>query len=219
MTSLRSIVQRVVQAREHAHGVAERGMRRDVLDALAVDPDLAAVAQALEVFRGGERLRALRGCRVFCWRGHTTLLRAAVMGRPAVRRIEWSVRRPTPAGLTGNRPGLADSLPAGRDRGLTKISNSAARREAHAPAQGGTKNNRRPDRSRSWNNSRGLSCDRTYPDAATHGRRNRGSLSRFGGGARARRDRRDGGTPRDDRAQDTDLNRGVHCGCSWPRIS
>ena len=49
------IVQRVVQPRDHAHRVPERRMRRHVLDALAVNPDLAAVAQALEILVAGER--------------------------------------------------------------------------------------------------------------------------------------------------------------------
>ena len=59
---LRSVVQRVVEARDHPHGVAEGRMRRDVLDALAVDPDLAAVAQAFEVLRARQRTNARR-CR------------------------------------------------------------------------------------------------------------------------------------------------------------
>src|SRR5262245_4740172 len=48
------IVERVVQPRDHARGVSKRGMRRDVLDALAVDPDFTPVAQALEVLLAGE---------------------------------------------------------------------------------------------------------------------------------------------------------------------
>ena len=40
------IVQRIVKPRDRARGVAERRMRGDVVDALAVDVDLAPVAQA-----------------------------------------------------------------------------------------------------------------------------------------------------------------------------
>ena len=49
------IVQRVVEPRDRARGIAERRMRGDVLDPLAVDIDLAPVAQACEIFRAGER--------------------------------------------------------------------------------------------------------------------------------------------------------------------
>ena len=42
------VVQRVVEARDHARGVAEGRMRGDVLDALAVDVDLAIVAQRVQ---------------------------------------------------------------------------------------------------------------------------------------------------------------------------
>ncbi len=45
------IVQGVVEPRDAANAVAEGGMRRHVVDALAVDPDLAPVPQALEVLR------------------------------------------------------------------------------------------------------------------------------------------------------------------------
>src|SRR4029077_3917386 len=49
------IVQRVIEARDRARGVAEGGVRCDIVDALAVDVDFAPVAQAGEVFRAGER--------------------------------------------------------------------------------------------------------------------------------------------------------------------
>ena len=49
------VVQRVVEPRDRARGIAERRMRGDVLDALAIDVDFAAVAQAFEIFRAGER--------------------------------------------------------------------------------------------------------------------------------------------------------------------
>ncbi len=50
------VVQRVVEARQHARGVAEGRMRGDVLDALAVDVDLAAVAQQLQELIARHRL-------------------------------------------------------------------------------------------------------------------------------------------------------------------
>ena len=52
------VVQRVVEAGDHARGVAKGGMGRDVLDALAVDIDLAPVAQLLEIFGAGHRPEA-----------------------------------------------------------------------------------------------------------------------------------------------------------------
>src|SRR5207248_6051339 len=47
------IVQRVVEPRQHARGIAKRGVRRDVFYALAVNPDLASVAQAFEILLTG----------------------------------------------------------------------------------------------------------------------------------------------------------------------
>ena len=49
------IVERVVQPRHHPGGVAERLVLGDVLDALAVDVDLAAVGQRREVVGAGLR--------------------------------------------------------------------------------------------------------------------------------------------------------------------
>ena len=51
------VVQRVVKPRDRAHRVAERRMRRHIVDLLAVDVDLAAVAQAVDILRPGERPR------------------------------------------------------------------------------------------------------------------------------------------------------------------
>ena len=45
------VVQRIVEPRDHARGVAEGRMRGDVLDALAVDVDLATVAQGVRDIR------------------------------------------------------------------------------------------------------------------------------------------------------------------------
>jgi hypothetical protein len=50
-------MQRVVEPRDHPRGVAERRMGRDILDALAVDVDLAPVAQAVEILLPRERTR------------------------------------------------------------------------------------------------------------------------------------------------------------------
>ena len=44
------VVQSVIQPRQHPDGVAEGRVRGDILDPFPVDPDLAAVAQTLDVF-------------------------------------------------------------------------------------------------------------------------------------------------------------------------
>src|ERR1700756_718003 len=49
------VVERVVKPRAPARGVAKCRMRGDIRDALAVNVDFAAVAQALEIFGAGER--------------------------------------------------------------------------------------------------------------------------------------------------------------------
>ena len=48
-----SVVQRVVEAGDHARGIAERRTRGDVLHALAVDVDGAIVAQRFQGIRAG----------------------------------------------------------------------------------------------------------------------------------------------------------------------
>ena len=48
-------VERIVEAGDHARGVAEGGMRRDVFDLLAVDVNGAAVSQRVEIFLSGLR--------------------------------------------------------------------------------------------------------------------------------------------------------------------
>ena len=45
------VVQGIVQAGDHPGRVAKGRVGGDILDALAVEPDLAAVAQALQVLR------------------------------------------------------------------------------------------------------------------------------------------------------------------------
>src|SRR4030095_4614512 len=54
------VMQRVVESRDHPRGVAKRRMRRDILHALAVNVDLAPVANALEVLGSGVRSRSAR---------------------------------------------------------------------------------------------------------------------------------------------------------------
>src|ERR1044071_7020336 len=51
------VMQRVVEPRDRARGIAKGRMRGHVVDALAVDPYLAAIAQAFEIFRPGEGTR------------------------------------------------------------------------------------------------------------------------------------------------------------------
>jgi hypothetical protein len=51
------IVERVEQARRHPCGISECRMGRDILDGLAIDKDLAAVTQRLNVLRAGLRSR------------------------------------------------------------------------------------------------------------------------------------------------------------------
>ena len=71
------VVQRIVKPRHHFRGVAERRVLGDVLDALAVDVDLAVVGQRGEIIRAGLRGRnfdlacglRLGGKRL--WRGRT----------------------------------------------------------------------------------------------------------------------------------------------------
>jgi len=43
------VMQGIVEAADHTHGVAKRRMCRHILHAFAVNPDLAAVAKAFEV--------------------------------------------------------------------------------------------------------------------------------------------------------------------------
>jgi len=50
------VVQRVVEPSQHAHRIAEGRMGGHILDALAIDPDLAPVPQALDIFLPGIRL-------------------------------------------------------------------------------------------------------------------------------------------------------------------
>jgi len=53
---------RVIEPGDIARGIAEGRMGGDVLDPLAVDIDLAAVAQAFKVFLAGEGPRRGRAC-------------------------------------------------------------------------------------------------------------------------------------------------------------
>ena len=47
------LMQRVVEPCNHARAVLKRGMFGDLLDALAIDPDLAAVVETVEKFAAG----------------------------------------------------------------------------------------------------------------------------------------------------------------------
>jgi hypothetical protein len=73
LAALVVVVQRIVEPRQHPGAVLERRVRGDVLDALAVDPDLAAVVEALEKLLAGVREgRLLPGglrCRLGPFRG------------------------------------------------------------------------------------------------------------------------------------------------------
>ena len=51
------IVERVIEPCQHPGRIAKGRMRRDVLDALAVDPDLAAVTEAFQELLAGQRPR------------------------------------------------------------------------------------------------------------------------------------------------------------------
>ena len=100
------VVQRVVEPRHHPRGVAERRMRRDVLDALAVDVDLAPVAQRVEVFVAGlrrgdlglpDRLRP-GGERFAVVRAATALTVWRMLRRPwLLVAVAFEHRRPVPS--------------------------------------------------------------------------------------------------------------------------
>ena len=51
----RRVVQGIVQAGNHAGRIAKGRVRRDILDTLAVEPDFTPIAQALQIFRPGQR--------------------------------------------------------------------------------------------------------------------------------------------------------------------
>ena len=57
-----AVVQRVEEPRRHSCGIAERRVRRDVIDALAIDPYRATIAQALDVALTGHRALRLLSC-------------------------------------------------------------------------------------------------------------------------------------------------------------
>ncbi len=73
------VVQRVIELRDGAGGVAERRMGGDIGNALAIDVDLATVAQAFEVFLAGER--PVGGADEILGFG------------PTRRRVHWALRR------------------------------------------------------------------------------------------------------------------------------
>lgn len=54
--ALRGVVERVIQAHDGAGGIAESGVSRHILDALAIDVDLACIAQTVEILRAGHQI-------------------------------------------------------------------------------------------------------------------------------------------------------------------
>src|SRR3989304_1568316 len=114
----RRVVERVVEARNAADAVPERRMRGDVLDLLAVDPNLTAVAQAVEVL-----LPIHRACRgpglllvltcSFCHCGPPS-------GSTMSRGSRASPRRLGPRGRGARRRGTGRNAPNGiRTRATT----------------------------------------------------------------------------------------------------
>src|SRR5262249_13682820 len=89
------IVQSIIETGNRARAVAKRRVRRDVLDALAIDIDLAAIPQAFKVLGARERsrrsdhvlwllpmhrsLRSPEGRRL-----HANILRARFAGSPII---------------------------------------------------------------------------------------------------------------------------------------
>ena len=79
----RGIVQRVVQPRDRPGGVTERRVRRDVLDPLAVDVHLPAVAQALQILLARQRPGlGLRRVRHLGNRSSIAVVRSGVTANP-----------------------------------------------------------------------------------------------------------------------------------------
>src|SRR5581483_11639529 len=98
------IMQRVVEAGEHANGIAKRRVRRYILDPFAVNPDFAAVPQALHVFFTGERLGSRGGGRL----GSLGLF----VGQPAI--LPWSSYAETAAYCAQSRSKRNTSLAGGK---------------------------------------------------------------------------------------------------------
>ena len=90
---------RVIEPGDIARGIAEGRMGGDVLDPLAVDIDLAAVAQAFKVFLAGERPRRGRACTQDIFRllpihgVSPRLLRYAVSFCQKTAVIDWTMDR------------------------------------------------------------------------------------------------------------------------------
>ena len=60
------LMQRIIKTGDHPRGVAEGGVLGDVLDALAVNPDFAAVIEAVEEFLAGVRQERRSGALGSC---------------------------------------------------------------------------------------------------------------------------------------------------------
>ena len=53
--ALSLVMQRVIQPRHHPNGIAEGGVRRDILDSFTINPNLPIVAEAIYEFPRRER--------------------------------------------------------------------------------------------------------------------------------------------------------------------
>src|SRR6266566_2014455 len=76
-------VKGIVQPRNHARRIAKGRMGGDIFDALAIDPDFTAVAQAFEVLVARQWSR-----RWHCLNRHINVLPAPWLVVPIRRRIE-----------------------------------------------------------------------------------------------------------------------------------
>ena len=108
---MRRLVLHVVHARADVDDRLERGMGGDVLDPLAVDPHLAAVADALAVLRSGSDHRCLRPRDepAFSPRGGRTsnpVVSLSNHGCLAAGPLASSGRRPDQPGLLADTPSL-----------------------------------------------------------------------------------------------------------------
>ena len=98
------VVQRVVEPRDRARGIAERGMGGHVLDALAIDVDVTSITQAGEIFRARER-SAFGGNEVL------GLHRGRFLRRPGRKALaEASVNAPPAAVRSGRKAGWWRSI-------------------------------------------------------------------------------------------------------------
>ena len=100
------VVQRIVEPRDRARGVAERRMHGDIVDPLAVDIDLTTIAQAFEVFLAGERQPE---------RHRTLGPRSSILLRPRAERP--TAPKPSVQSVSGARRSASPALADSRGRG------------------------------------------------------------------------------------------------------